>query len=251
MNSVHIGRSEMKINIHDGYGELELLKGSYEGGVHPFRCVLKAGACVTKPADPFTLHIVCLTDGKGAVLTPGEVFAVNEVSFFVPDPREGYTIHAASDMEYTTFVVEQTESDRARFDSFHMKVPFFKRLKDCTEYCQDVHTGTSRSWSVIPTKRLCRVLMGVVSADTTGKDAAEGCVEKGHPAVAQWNVIFGDSDMTVSIADETFDAAGGDFSYVKAGLDHSLLCKPGKKCSYIWFEHYVQEKNYLVSYPQA
>ena len=76
-------------------------------------------------------------------------------------------------------------------------------------------------------------------------------MEKGHPAVAQWNVLFGETDLLLTVDGESVSQQGGDFSYVKAGLDHSLHCMPGKTIHYIWFEHYVQEKDYLVSYPRS
>ncbi len=55
----------------------------------------------------------------------------------------------------------------------------------------------------------------------------------------------------MTVDGESVSQQGGDCSYVKAGLDHSLQCMPGKTIHYIWFEHYVQEKDYLVSYPRS
>ena len=79
--------------------------------------------------------------------------------------------------------------------------------------------------------------MGVVECDGAG-----GTFEKGHPAVAQWNVILKGADMTLTVEDETISQRPGDISYVTAGLDHSLASSENGKTYYIWFEHYVQEK---------
>lgn len=246
----YIKKSEIQLELQNGYGQRELLAGTYEGGVRAFRCKLKAGCCVKIEIVPGTLQIFCLTDGKGAIITPEKSFSIDEVSFYVAEPDSEITFHAATDMEYTMFNVEQKAGDIERYNEFHMKLPFFRGLSQCTEYCQECKSENTRSFSVIPTKRLCRILMGVVEVNAVKSSEPEGCIEKGHPAVAQWNIPFGESDMLVTIDGESVDHEGGDFSYVPAGLDHSLQCKPGKTCRYIWFEHYIQERNYLVSYPQ-
>ena len=65
----------------------------------------------------------------------------------------------------------------------------------------------------------------------------EGTTEKGHPAVEQWNYCVGDSDFELTVDEETRPHRSGEWSYVPAGLDHSLVAKPGKEVYYVWFEH--------------
>lgn len=249
--SIHMVKNEeICLKMENGFGQAEMLAGTYTGGVRAFRCKLEAGHCVNPEIVPDTLQIFCLTEGKGAIITAGRAYSIDEVSFFVAEPGGAFTFHAATEMVYTMFVVEQKAGDLERYRKFHMKLPFFKGLSQCTEYCQDCKSPHSRSYSVIPTKRLCRVLMGVTESSAEGSSQPEGCFEKGHPAVAQWNVTFGQTDMLLTVNGESADQRTGDFSYVPAGLDHSLQCKPGKQIHYIWFEHYVQERDYLISYPR-
>lgn len=245
MSIDYILKENIKLEFKDGFAQREMLAGTYDGGVSAFRCNLKAGAVINPEIDPDMLQVLCLTDGKGAVITPLRAFAIDEVSFFVADPESTFAIHAATDMEYTMFVVKQTAHDKKRYDEFHLTVPFFTPLSNCVEYNQSCKSPNSKSWSVIPTKRLCRILMGVMEA----WGDSEGSVEVGHPAVAQWNVPYGDTDMILTVDGESIEQKAGDFSYVKAGRDHSLLTKPGKSLHYVWFEHYVQEVDYLVSNP--
>ncbi len=251
MALAYVKEKDLTLELKDGFGQAEMLAGIYEGGVRAFRCKLEAGCQVKPEILPDTLQIFCLTEGRGAIITPERAYSIDEVSFYVADPGSVFTFHAATDMTYTMFVVEQKPGDLERYRAFHMKLPFFKGLSQCTEYCQDCKSAHSKSYSVIPTKRLCRVLMGVGEAYGENSDEAEGCFEKGHPAVAQWNVPFGNTDMILTVDGESVDHQTGDFSYVPAGLDHSLQCKPGKEMHYIWFEHYVQEKDYLISYPRS
>ena len=247
----YVKEKDIKIEKKNGYGCSEMLAGTYPGGVHAIRCLLDAGAYVDEVPGQETLEICCFTSGRGAVLCGGHAYAVEELSFFVPEPGQPFTVHAATDMIWTRFSVEQKPGDQARYASFHMRLPFFKPYSQCTEYIQDVHSSRSESRSVIPTKRLCRVLMGTMMADAEGCAEPQGCFEKGHPAVAQWNVLFGDNKLLLTVDGESVELEGNDFSYVPAGCDHSLQCQPGAKIGYIWFEHYVLEKDYLVSYPQS
>mgnify|MGYP002510112783 CR=1 FL=1 len=251
MSILYVKKDDIHLDMKQGYGQAELLPGTYPGGVHAWRCKLNAGCQVKPEMQKDTIQVFCLTDGKGAIITPERAYSIDEVSFYVADPDSTFCIHAATDMTWTMFVVEQKLGDLERYRAFHMKLPFFKGLSQCVEYCQDCKSPSSRSYSVIPTKRLCRILMGVGEASAEHSDQPEGCFEKGHPAVAQWNVPFGDTEMLLTVDGESVDQESGDFSYVPAGLDHSLQCKPGKNIHYIWFEHYVLEKDYLVSYPRS
>ena len=60
--------------------------------------------------------------------------------------------------------------------------------------------------------------------------------------MAQWNYCLPGSDFHFTVENETVNLYEGEFSYVTAGLDHSLIADPGKTVFYIWFEHWVEEK---------
>lgn len=247
MNYAHVIKTDINLKHQNGFAMTELLAGSYDGGVRVFRCSLLAGNSVKPSIKPNTLQVACLTNGIGAITSPVKGFAVNEVSFFAPDPDSEYCIHAATDMEYTLFEVALTKADKERYEDFHMSVPFFRPLSQCTQYVQkSCKTKNTRSYSVIPTKRFCRILVGV--AESWGDN--EGTFEKGHPAVAQWNVPFADTIQMVDVEGVKFVQKAGDVSYIKAGCDHSLYTLGNNHAAYVWFEHYIQEVGYLVSYPQ-
>ena len=80
-----VRKADSMPELKDGFGQKEMLAGTYEGGVRAYRCVLKAGCSVCPEMLRDTLQIFCLTDGIGSVTTPERAFSVNEVSFFVPD----------------------------------------------------------------------------------------------------------------------------------------------------------------------
>ena len=249
LKAAHVERENIQLVFQNGFAKTELLPGTYAGGVRVYRCVLKADHCVHPEIEADTLQVLCLTEGRGAITTPSKCFAVNDVSVFVPDVEASYAIHAATDMTYTMFVVEQKEGDKKRYEDFHMAVPFYKTIDQCTEYVQkSCKTENSKSFSVIPTKRFCRILMGgcLMWGDK------QGTFETGHPAVAQWNVPFGESTKFVVNAEgDLFEQKNGDFSYLPAGIDHDLYTEGDNTAGYFWFEHYVQEKDYLISYPRT
>lgn len=83
--------------------------------------------------------------------------------------------------------------------------------------------------------------MGVVRA------VGEGTDEKGHPAVHQWNYCLGDSDFDITVEGETTHTKAGDFSFIPAGPDHSLIAQPGKEVFYVWYEQFTRgSRDYIV-----
>ena len=59
--------------------------------------------------------------------------------------------------------------------------------------------------------------------------------------MAQWNYALPGSDFILTVDGESTPQRDGDWSFVPAGLDHSLVAEPGKLVYYIWFEHLVDE----------
>ena len=224
----YIKNEDIVLNFKSGFAQTELLPGVYPGVRH-YRCVLKAGHKITPETYGKSLQILCLTNGEGYITTPEKAFSINELSFFIADLDEKFTIVAAADLEV--------------YNTTHLVLPYFRSISTACEYWQSCKTPRTRSWSIIAGKQLTRIMMGVV------KSGEGGTIEKGHPAVAQWNVILDDSDLMLTVDGESIDQKSGDFSFVPAGLDHSLVGKPGKNLNYIWFEHYVQEIDYIVTNP--
>ena len=240
MAIAYVKKEDIALSFENGFAQTELLPGTYQGGVRAYRCALQAGASVTVQTIPDSIQVLCLTGGKGAVFAQ-QVYAVNEPAVFIADPHAVFSVHAATAMTYTLFVVHQAPGDLARYDAFHLCLPFFRPLSQGVEYMQDCKTEHSRSWSLVPTKRLCRILMGCCSADSTVSNVPEGTIEKGHPSVEQWTYCIGNADFTLTVGNDSANTKRGDWSYVPAGLDHSLTAEPGKEVFYVWYEHFTQE----------
>jgi len=239
-----VSKDDIKLEFRDGFAETRILSEVYPQ-VQVYRGVLKAG-CNAKPTVyDKAHHIFSFTSGTGYITTKDKAYNITELSFFIANLGETFEIHASTDLVYTKFVVELTDHDMEVYNTFHIVLPYFLPISEAQEYWQSCKTPGTRSWTVLATKRLNRCLMGVVESDRAG-----GTFEKGHPAVAQWNVILDDAKMTLDVEGECVEQNGGDVSYVKAGLDHCLSCDETGKTHYIWFEHYVQEKDYIVTYPQ-
>ena len=244
MSIDHVRSEDIVLNFKDGFAETEMLPGVCSD-VRSYRCVLKAGYTVTPKTYSRAHQVLCLTSGEGYITTPKRAYNITELSFFIANFEEGFTIHAATDLTYTKFVVDLTDHDMEEYQKGHVILPFFRKWTDGIEYYQDCKSEQVRSWNILVGGQLNRLLFGIV------RSREGGTVEKGHPAVAQWNVILEDSDLILTINDESLDQKSGDFSYVPAGPDHSLVAKPGKHLNYIWFEHYVQEIDYIVKNPRS
>lgn len=235
MAIAYVKKEDLKLNFVNGFAMTEMLAGAYDyPPVRNFRGVIKAGCEATPEIFENCLQVICLTDGRGYVTTEDKVWTVDELSFFTPNFNTPYTIHALTEMTFTMFVIEMWEKDWKVYNHSYLVLPFFRRVSDSEEYWQDCKTPGTRSWSIINGKQMYPIICGVVQS------GEGGTIEKGHPSVAQWNVILEDTDLDLTIAGEgTIEQKGGDFSYVPAGPDHSLVARPGQHLKYIWFEYFV------------
>ncbi|MDD4219813.1 MAG: hypothetical protein PHR10_06475 [Sphaerochaetaceae bacterium] len=228
-------RSEGPKEFKNGYGQVEWLPGMMPI-VKSYKCILQAGHTVTPERYEDKIVIFMFSHGTGYITGPKKSWNIDEISFFIPDfDNEAYTIYAATDLEYMMVLVDMLESDKAAYENTHIVLPKFKRLSEAEEYDQDCKGPNTRSWSIVHSGTLARVLFGVVKAE------GEGTIEKRHPKVHQRNYALPGSDFTLSIEDESFEHYEGDWSFVPAGPDHSLVAKPGKTVFYVWFEIMVNE----------
>lgn len=243
MAIAYVSKEALSFSFKNGFAQTEMLPGEYPG-VRTYRSVLKAGHAVSPKTYSRSHQVLCFTDGEGYITTPSRAHEIVGLSFFIANFDEEFSIRAATDLVFTAFIVDQTDHDMEVYKEGHVVLPFFRLASEGIEYFQSCKSEETRSWSLLVGGQLNRILFGFV------RSLEGGTIEKGHPTVAQWNVIMEDSDLTLTIGGESVNQRSGDFSYVPAGLDHSLVAKPGKHLNYIWFEHYVQEIDYIVKNPR-
>ena len=231
-----------KVFDEHGFAMVELLPGSYQGGVRNYKCWLKAGCEISPELHADDTVLLMLGKGKGYITSSKNLFRVTEPSFYVPNfDKEPYTVHAVEDMKFIMSVIEMNEWDKKNYNACHVRVPFFMKYTDGTVYDQDCKGPHTTSWLILGSEHIGRIMVGVVRAK------GEGTVEKGHPKVAQWNYCLGDADFKLTIGDEpAVEHKAGEWSYVPAGLDHALVADSGKEVFYVWFEHFVRERDFCV-----
>ena len=229
--------SEIEKNFDaNGFAKMELLPGTYSGGITNYKCFLKAGKTYSPELYAGKTVLLIFGKGKGYLCDAESSYNICELSFYVPDfDKQTYTIHAVEDMEFIFSIVEMNEWDMEGFNACHNYLPAFKRMSQCDRYLQDCKGPHTMSWHVFTSKQIGRIMVGIVRA------VGEGTVEKGHPSVEQWNYCIGNADFTLTVGDESVNTKSGDWSYVPAGLDHSLTAEPGKEVFYVWYEHFTQE----------
>lgn len=245
MEGYYIVKNE-DIDIHydeQGYFQTEVLAGSYDGGIRNYKCFLKAGSDVKPVLYHDKTVVYMFGKGRGYVTDTVEAHNITELSFYLPDfDKSPFEIHAIDDMEFIMSVVDMNEWDKERFDHSHLHLPFFLKYTDGQVYDQDCKGPNTTSWLVVGPGQMGRILMGVVRA------VGEGTDEKGHPTVAQWNYSIDHAEFELSVDhQEPVIQRGGDFSFVPAGPDHSLIAKPGKEVFYVWYEHYTRERDFMLT----
>ncbi|MCI9104867.1 MAG: hypothetical protein HFG56_10375 [Lachnospiraceae bacterium] len=245
MSKYFIARNE-DITIkykEDGFFMTEVLAGSYDGGIRNYKCFLRAGSEIRPALYREETVVYMFGKGRGYITDTKEAHNITELSFYLPNfDQDPFTIHAIEDMEFIMSVVEMNPWDKERFAHSHIHLPFFLKYTDGQIYDQDCKGPNTTSWLVIGPGQMGRILMGVVRATGEGTD------EKGHPAVAQWNYSVGDSDFHLCVDHQpSIVQKSGDFSFVPAGPDHSLVADPGKEVFYVWYEHYTRERDFMLT----
>jgi hypothetical protein len=233
--AIAVARREDNPKVVNGYGEVEWLAGTHKL-VRGYKCILEKGHTVSPKIYKDKTVVFIFSQGTGYITSPSRAYNIDQLSFFVPNfDTEAYSIYAVTDMEYMMVVTDMLQSDIDGFENTHMVLPSFKTVADCEPYAQSCKGPNTKSWSVLISGHLARVLMGIVKAE------GEGTIEKGHPAVDQWNYTLPGSDFELTVDGETIHHGESEWSFVPAGLDHSLTAKPGKTVYYIWFEHKTAE----------
>jgi len=236
--SFYIAHNEdIKFEYNDqNWGCTELLPDSFDGSIRNYKYFLKAGAKVNPPLYADKQVLLMFGKGTGYVADPKGGHAINEVSFYAPEfDKAPYEVQAFTDMEFVMAVIDMTEGDWADYAASHARLPFFKPLSKCVKYDQDCKGPNTTSWHVFNPKQFGHVIVGVVRA------IGEGTIEKGHPAVHQWNYCLGDSDFEMTVDGVTVNHKAGEWSFIPAGPDHSLVAQPGKEVFYVWFEKFSRD----------
>lgn len=245
MSKFYIARADEieKNYAENGFAMAELLAGSHNGSIHNYKGFLKAGAEIAPELIPDKIVIYMFGKGSGYVADLNGVHSIEEaVSFYFPDfDKNPYRIHAFEDMEFVKSVVDMEDYDWEDYHSSHIRLPYFVPLSKCVRYDQDCKGPHTTSWHVLSPKQLGHVIMGVVRA------VGEGTDEKGHPAVHQWNYCLGNADFDITVDGETTHTSAGDWSFIPAGPDHSLIAQPGKEVFYVWYEQFTRgSRDYIV-----
>ncbi len=241
-----VSNDDIKVEYDENgfYMTSELLKGSYTGGLHNYKCFLKAGSEISPELHPNESVFIMFGKGRGYVCSRSQMNRiVDDVSFYIPDfGKEPYTIHAFTDMEFIFSVVEMNYYDWEIIKHSMLHLPFFLQLSDAVIYDQPSFKGphTDTYWILCP-QQFGRLTCGVVRA------VGEGTDEPGHSKVEQWNYCLKDADFNISSGNSpAHNHKAGEWSYVPAGMHHRLWADPGKVAFYVWYEHYTREKDSFV-----
>ena len=238
---------DMKAEYNEqGFAMTELLPGVYDGGIRSFKCFLKAGSTVKPELFADKAVILFFGKGEGALTDQDGVHPITELAFYVPNfDAYNYEVYAHEDMEFILNIIEFNQWDKQTYDSWHIRLPYFRLHSECVQYIQSCKGPHTEARMVLCPKWFGRVILGTTRAN------GEGTVEKGHPAVHQWNYCVGNSDFKMSVGYkekndmETVNHKAGDWSFIPAGADHDLVSDPGKEVYYVWFEHYTNEKEFI------
>ena len=126
---------------------------------------------------------------------------ITELAFFVPDFDNGdFTIHAVEDLEFLCLVLDMTEGDHKNYAACHTTLRIFRSFSETHEYTQDCGA---------PHPQLAGAVLRRGRPQSAGVVASwGGTVEKGHPAVDQWNYGLDNADLLICGKNESNASAG-------------------------------------------
>ena len=221
-----------------GVAWTELLPGTFEP-MKCYKCNLKAGSEVSPERYGDKAVVFIFGKGTGYIAGTDGGFKINGVCFYAPDfDKAEYYIHAFTDLEFVMCVADMDDYDRERAAECHVYTPFFRTIEQCYPYDQSCKTPGTWSRSVLfgDFGRLGKITMGACRGQNNG-----GTIEKGHREVHQWNYSLGDSDYILTVEGNEIERKTGDWDFIPAGLDHSLVAGEGKEVYYVWVEFYTSK----------
>lgn len=245
----NVRKEDIPLNFINGVAQTEILSGCLPN-VKTYRGVIKAGASLTMQNNPRILSSYILQEGRGFVETSEHVYEINELSFFFASLEEPVTFKAfaGDDLVFTRFDLTLSDYDLQRYDMSHLVLPLFRKESDCLIYTQNVKktkTGTVQR-SVTVGKQMIRIVMGSNHAPE-----GSGFYEIGHAAVAQYNICHSNCDFIMEVNGHKFEQKAGDVCYIQAGLPHGSTVGKGQHLDYVYYELYVQEKDFLKVFPEG
>lgn len=239
-------KDDIKLDFVNGWAETPVLTKTGLPNVKVYRGELKAGASFNGKHNARVLTTYIITSGTGYIITPQKAYNIKEISYFFNSLEDDYTFHAVTDLVYTKFDLILSDYDLMRYNMNNLALPLFRQESELLQYKQNVEIGKTVQKSVVVGKQMIRLVIG-----SNWADDASGFYEIGHNAVAQYNVCHGGCDMDFTVDGVTIRHQAGDLSYVKAGLPHGSVARKGKCVQYIYYEVYVQEKDFLKVFPEG
>lgn len=247
MDHANVKKEDIELSFTNGFAETEILANALPN-IKSYRGVLKAGSSITPQTPDRVISSYIFHEGTGYVATSNKVYAIEELSFLFVEHKDAFTITAFTDLTYTKFDLYLSDYDLERYDASHLVLPLFRKESDCLVYTQNVKLTENDTLqrSVVVGKQLVRIVMGSNHAE-----AGSGFYEIGHAAVAQYNICHSRCNFTMEVDGHKFHQKAGDVCYIKAGLPHGSEVPKDGHLDYVYYELYVQEKDFLKVFPEG
>jgi hypothetical protein len=247
MDYKNIKSEDIKLDFVNGVAETEIIEGALPN-VKSYRGVIKAGATLAPKVQPRVLSSYIIQDGRGYIVASQNVNKIEELSFFFASLDEPFTMTAFTDLTYTKFDLYLSDYDMERYDQSHLVLPLFRKESDCLIYTQNVKLKENSTCqrAVVVGKQMIRVIMGSNHAEP-----GSGFYEIGHSAVAQYNICHGKCNFIMEVDGHKFQQKAGDVCYIKAGLPHGSEVPEDGHLDYVYYELYVQERDFLKVFPEG
>lgn len=207
------------------------------GGVHTYKCRVKAGQNVELETFAETTTLYYFTMGKGYVTTATKAFNITEPSLFVPElaPAD-QQLYAVTDMEFLQLTCDMIDEDKELWSHWHIKLPYFLPVSNCIEYTEGFRPEAIHAYSILDRHWVTRMTMGAIIGEGPNKADPHK-----HHNLYQWYYGMPGTKFIYTAGDETIVLSDGDFAFIPTNIMHAIEIDPGETVNYVWFEIEVPE----------
>jgi len=184
------------------------------------------------------IQIIFFVTGQGQVFFRNTIFAIREMSLFMPPMGSPYAVQAFDGpLEYLEIQWEMRKEDKKDLETAEKFLPYFICYSACKTYREAIKSPQTINRTIVPEHVIPRFCMG--SVETEGPDSVG---THKHPMLEQH--FFGLKGNDCTVRADTAETRLGEYTllHIPLGSEHGVRVDAGKKLHYLWLDFFQDKK---------
>jgi mannose-6-phosphate isomerase-like protein (cupin superfamily) len=188
------------------------------------------------PRNKIQIHFY-LT-GQGQVSIRNSIYAIREMSLFMPPLNAPYALQAFDGpLEYLEIQWEMRKEDKKDLETAAKFLPYFIPYSLCKTYREAIKSPKTVNRTIVPENVIPRFCMG--SVETDGPDSVGA---HKHPMLEQHFFGLKGNDCVVKADNAEAGLGGHTLLHIPLGSEHGVRVDAGKKLHYLWLDYFQDKK---------